>query len=307
MVHLMAWRLVQLPLILLVVFLGTFSLVWMIPGSPLDQEDRQVDEKIRQAKLRQYHLHDPWSFLSNYAKNLLRGDLGPSLKHRDQRVNDILGAGLPVSVSLGFLGLGLALLIGLGAGLIGAAWPGSWLDQGSLIVSLLGISLPSFVTGTLLLVVFAGGLGWFDIGRWGRAQDMVLPALALSAAPAAYIARLTRLGMADVMSSDYVRTARAKGVAERWVLFKHALKVAFLPVLSFLGPAAATTLTGSFVVEQIFNVPGLGEHFVNAARSKDYYVILGVVLVYATMLIVFNLIVDLAYAWLDPRIDLSNA
>lgn len=303
----MAWRLVQLPLILLVVFLGTFSLVWMIPGSPLDQEDRQVDEKIRQAKLRQYHLHDPWSFLSNYAKNLLRGDLGPSLKHRDQRVNDILGAGLPVSVSLGFLGLGLALLIGLGAGLIGAAWPGSWLDQGSLIVSLLGISLPSFVTGTLLLVVFAGGLGWFDIGRWGRAQDMVLPALALSAAPAAYIARLTRLGMADVMSSDYVRTARAKGVAERWVLFKHALKVAFLPVLSFLGPAAATTLTGSFVVEQIFNVPGLGEHFVNAARSKDYYVILGVVLVYATMLIVFNLIVDLAYAWLDPRIDLSNA
>ena len=173
----------------------------------------------------------------------------------------------------------------------------------------MGVSLPSFVTGVILLVVFAGLLQWAPAGGWGDSvlplRYMILPAVTLGLAPAAYIARLVRLGLADVMNSDYIRTARAKGLSPGHVLFKHALKVAFLPVLSFLGPAAAATMTGSFVVEKVFAIPGLGEHFVNAVINKDQFLILGLVLTYSTLLIVFNLLVDVAYAWVDPRIELS--
>ena len=195
-------------------------------------------------------------------------------------------------------------MLGTTAGLIGAWRPRSWLDGWTLTLTLVGISLPSFVTGTVLLVVFAGLLRWLPIGGWVSPRDMILPAITLGLAPAAYIARLVRLGLADVMSSDYLRTAYAKGVSHPRALFKHALKVAYLPVLSFLGPAAAAAMTGSFVVEKVFNIPGIGEYFVNAVLNKDQFLILGIVLVYATMLIVFNLLVDLAYAWLDPRIEL---
>ena len=181
--------------------------------------------------------------------------------------------------------------------------PGSPLDAGSLGLTLLGISLPNFVTGSVLLVVFAGLLRWVPVGGWSSPVDMVLPAVTLGLAPSAYIARLIRLGLADVMNSDFVRTARAKGLSRDRALFKHALKVAYLPVLSFLGPAAASVMTGSFVVEKVFNIPGVGEYFVDAVLNKDQFLILGIVLVYATMLIVFNLLVDLAYAWLDPRIE----
>ncbi|MEM9881856.1 MAG: ABC transporter permease [Planctomycetota bacterium] len=305
MLRLIVARLVQLPLVLAVVFLVTFTLVWVLPGSPLDRPDgRRMPPAVERAMQQRYNLDSPGSFLASYVSGLVRGDLGPSLEYPGREVRQIIGEGLRVSVSLGLAALVVALVLGTVAGVVGALRPGSPLDSASLGVALLGISLPNFVTGTVLLVLFAGVLNWFPIGGWTSPAAVVLPAVTLGLAPAAYIARLIRLGLADVMSADYLRTARAKGLSHSAALFKHALKVAYLPVLSFLGPAAASVMTGSFVVEKVFNLPGLGEYFVNSVLNKDQSLILGIVLVYATMLILFNLVVDVAYAWLDPRIEL---
>ena len=306
MTRLIFIRLLQLPLILLVIFLITFALAWILPGDPLDRPDgQQPPIEVKLAMLKQYSLDSPWSFLGTYVTNLAKGDLGPSLTFRDQRVNDIIASGLPVSAVLGVSALFIALHLGLFAGIVGALRPGSGWDFSSLLVALVGISLPTFVTGAVLLVLFTGLMKFLPPGGWGTPSHLLLPALALALAPAAYIARLVRLGLADVMSSDFIRTARAKGLSVKRALFDHAMKVAFLPVLSFLGPAAAATMTGSFVVEKVFDIPGMGEHFVNAVLNKDQFLILGIVLVYSTMLIVFNLIVDLAYAWVDPRIEVG--
>jgi oligopeptide transport system permease protein len=304
MARLILARLLQLPLILAVVFLVTFALAWVIPGNPLQRTDGpQPPPGVQEAMQRQYNLHSPWAFASGYLEGVfLRADFGPSLRYQDQRVSDILAQALPVSIKLGVLALAIALVLGTIAGVIGALKPGTPLDLSSMAVTLVGISLPNFVTGSILLVIFAGLLAWFPIGYGRGLEYLVLPAVTLGVMPAAYIARLIRLGLADVMTSDYVRTARAKGLSRNRALFKHALKVAYLPVLSFLGPAAAHVMTGSFVVEQVFNIPGMGEHFVQAVIDKDQFLILGVVLVYAAMLVCFNLLVDVAYAWLDPRI-----
>ena len=308
MLRFIFWRLAQMPFILAIIFVLTFVLTWMVPGNPLDRpEGKRPNREIMLAMQREYHLDNAWDFARSYLKSVfLHGDFGPSLQYRDQRVSSILASGLPVSAALGVLALDVALIIGLGAGIIGALRPGTVLDLGSLGVALIGVSLPAFVTGSVLLVIFGGLLRWFPVGGWDWSDPMymVLPAVTLGLAPAAYIARLVRLGLADVMNADFVRTARAKGLSNRQVLLRHAMKVAFLPVLSFLGPAAAVTMTGSFVVERVFAIPGLGEHFVNAVRNKDQFLILGVVLVYASMLVMFNLIVDVAYAWVDPRIEL---
>lgn len=323
MLPLILRRLAQTPLILAIVFVTTFLLAWVVPGNPLEKaEGRRPPPEVEQAMLREYNLHNPWAFASSYLTRVFtRFDFGPSLQYRGQRVlryvppgerfqgnpwfEGIIAQGLPVSAALGLAALIVALLIGTVAGVAGALWPRSPLDLSSLTVALIGISLPNFVTGSILLFVFAGLLPWFPVGGWGSASQFVLPAVTLGLAPAAYIARLIRLGLADVMSSDYIRTARAKGLSRHTALFKHALKVAYLPVLSFMGPAAAATMTGSFVVEKVFTIPGLGDHFVNAVLNKDQYLILGVVLTYATMLVLFNLVVDVAYAWLDPRIELA--
>lgn len=307
MLRLALSRLLQLPLILAVVFTVTFALAWMIPGNPLERpEGQRPPPEVQQAMLRQYNLDSPWRFATAYLKGvLLHGDLGPSLRYADQRVSGIIAGALPVNVQLGAAALAIALLLGLGAGLCGALGPGSPADTASLAVALVGISLPTFVTGSVFLLVFAGALRWFPVGGWGSPSQVILPALTLGLAPAAYIARLIRLGLSEVMASDFARTARAKGASPMRVAFRHALKVAFLPVLSFLGPAAAAVMTGSFVIEKVFAIPGLGEHFVNAVLNKDQFLILGVVLVYSTMLVAFNLIVDIAYTWADPRISLS--
>ena len=306
MLHLIASRLLQLPLILAVVFAVTFSLVWVMPGSPLDRKgERQLAPEVRRAMEARYNLDSRASFVTGYLGGLTKGDFGPSLQYRGRTVAEILGQGLPVSMSLGVAALAVAVFLGTFAGVAGALRPGSLLDGGSLALTLIGISLPSFVTGTVLLVVFAGLLRWLPLGQWEGPQSMILPALTLGLAPAAYIARLIRLGLADIMASDYIRTARAKGASHRRAVFRHALKVACLPVLSFLGPAAAGVMTGSFVVEKVFNLPGVGKYFVESVLNKDQFLILGIVLVYATLLIVFNLIVDVAYAWLDPRIEVG--
>ena len=299
-------RLIQLPLILAIVFTVTFTLVWVLPGSPLDRADgRRPPPEVEQAMRARYNLDSPVSFIWSYLKGVAVGDFGPSMQYQGQTVRGILAQGLPVSASLGVAALAVALFLGTLAGVVGALRPGSALDSASLGLTLLGISLPNFVTGSILLVIFAGLLQWVPVGGWASPRDMILPAITLGLAPAAYIARLVRLGLADIMSADYLRTARAKGLSHTKALFKHALKVAYLPVLSFLGPAAASVMTGSFVVEEVFNVPGVGEYFVNSVLSKDQSLILGIVLVYATMLIVSNLVVDVAYAWLDPRIEVA--
>jgi oligopeptide transport system permease protein len=323
MIRLIVSRLVQLPVILGVIFGVTFVLAWVAPGSPLERPDgRRPPVAVQEAMERQYNLHSPWTFAGSYLKDVfLHADFGPSLQYPEIRVSQIIAEALPVSAAIGVGALLVGLVVGVGAGVVGALKPGSVLDAGSLGIALLGVSLPAFVTGSVLLVIFVGMLGWLDVGGWewpgwdfwtinwwGDAwrfsRMFLLPALTLGAMPAAYIARLIRLGLADIMSSDFIRTARAKGLSHRQALFKHALKMAFLPVLSFLGPAAAGVMTGSFVVEKVFDIPGLGEYFVNAVLNKDQFLILGIVLVYSVMLIAFNLMVDVAYAWVDPRIEL---
>jgi oligopeptide transport system permease protein len=311
-------RLIQLPLILLVIYTATFALAWVLPGDPLEQDEaRQPPPEVARAMREQYNLDSPWTFYWDYLAKAtgvawVMGrseriiNLGPSLRHPNWTVNEILAAGLPVSIALGTVALLLAIIIGLAAGAIGGVRPGSWWDFSTLLIALIGISLPTFVIGAVLLVVFAVWLKIAPIGGWGTVGHMVLPAITLSLPFAAYIARLTRFGMIEQMQADYIRTARAKGLPEYRVVLKHALKNAFLPVLSFLGPAAAAALTGSFVVEVVFAVPGIGVHFVDAVLSKDLTLIMGVTLVYSAMLITFNLAVDVLYAWVDPRIDVSG-
>jgi oligopeptide transport system permease protein len=219
-------------------------------------------------------------------------------------VNDIIGQALPVSVTLGVFSIAVAVLVGVGVGTIAAVKRGGAADWTSLTIALAGISLPSFVTAALLLL-----LAWwsklFPAGGWGHISNIILPGLALSLLPMAYIVRLTRVSMLDTLGADYVRTARAKGLSKSIVIWKHCLRNAFLPVLSYLGPATAFAMTGSFVVETVFNIPGLGQHFVNSVLNRDRTLILGTVMVESALLLTFNLLVDVAYAWVDPRIDVT--
>ena len=316
MTGLVVRRLVQMPFIILIVYTVTFALAWLVPGNPLESPDgRRPDQAVVDAMLAQYKLDDPVAFYFDYlgkatGVSYLLGDaprpfdLGPSLSQSDWTVNEILAAGLPVSVSLGLAAILIALVLGLLAGVIGGLRPNTALDAGTQALAVIGISLPSFVIGVILLILFAVKLGWFPIGGWGDLQHVVLPAFALSLPFAAYIARLTRFGMIDEMKKDYIRTARAKGLPERQVAMGHALRNAFLPVLSYLGPATAIAMTGSFVIEKVFAVPGIGRNFVDAVMAKDITLIMGVVLVYSILLVLFNLIVDVLYSWIDPRISL---
>jgi oligopeptide transport system permease protein len=325
--------LLALPIILIVVYTITLFLAWKVPGNPLENPEKRPKPEVIEQMNKQYNLDSFPRFYITYLRNatgieyasdwfsgeLAREremaesqglptpnrpifDFGPSLKYDDKTVNEIIRSSLPVSVTLGATAILIALFIGITSGVIGAVKPNSAADLSTLGVAMVGISLPSFVTGTVLLLVFSIWLGWFPVAQWGTLRSIALPAFALSLPFAAYIARLTRMGMIEALGADYIRTARAKGNPERVVLLKHALKNAFLPVLSFLGPATAMAMTGSFVIERVFTVPGLGKHFVNAVQNKDLFLIIGVVLVFSTMLIVFNLIVDILYRWIDPRI-----
>ena len=306
MLKFVAWRLAQFPLILVIIYLITFLLVWVAPGSPFGQSERQLNPEAKKALERKFHAQSAWQFLAYYPERiLLEGDFGPSMHIAEWSVNDILKSALPVSVALGMFALTLGTILGVTIGTLAAVHRGGLFDWTSLSIVLIGISLPSFVSAALLLSVFAGGLHWFPIGGWGSIRDMILPGVALSLAPMAYIARLTRVSMIDVLSSDFVRTARAKGLSRQVVIWRHCVRNAFLPVLSYLGPAAAATLTGSFVVEKVFSIPGLGQHFVNSVLNRDQTLILGAVMVYSVFLLAFNLIVDLLYPLVDPRIDLE--
>jgi oligopeptide transport system permease protein len=305
MAKVILYRLVQFPLILAIIYVLTFLLAWVAPGNPFQSGEKNMDPAVEKMLRERFHADSPWQFLAYYpGQVILHGDLGWSMQYREWPVNRIIHDALPVSITLGLFALLIALLVGVGVGTMAAVYRGGVLDWTSLSITLIGISLPSFVTAAVLLVAASMTRG-IPVGGWGNVSQVVLPGLALSLAPMAYIARLTRVAMLDVLGSDYVRTARAKGLSRTVVVWKHCLRNAFLPVLSYLGPAAAATLTGSFVIEKVFNIPGLGIHFVNSVLNRDRTMILGVVMVYSVFLLAFNLLVDIAYAWVDPRIELS--
>ncbi len=290
------------PLLGLISLLA-FGLVRLAPGGPFDHNRAPVSPEIERALRERYHLDE--SVASQYLRFLrgcLAGDLGPSLKHRNHTVAEILAAGIPVSAVLGGLSFLFALGVGVPLGFISAVGRRAWGDWVAGTLSLLAVCVPGFVAGPLLVLVFGVRLGWFPVALWGGVEHLVLPVITLGTYFAGRVARLVREGMTETLRSDYVRTARAKGAGEWVVLARHAFPLASLPLLAYAGPLLADLLTGSFVVENLFQLPGIGTMTVNGALNRDYPVIVGLVLLYAGMLLVLNLVVDIVHAWLDPRV-----
>jgi oligopeptide transport system permease protein len=283
----------------------TFFLMRAAPGGPF-QSEREIPAAAKAQLERAYGLDRPLAeqyvrFLGNAA----RLDFGPSYKYPTQQVKDIIFASFPVSLELGLWALLLSLAIGVPLGVLAANRQNTGFDYGAMASTLLGVSVPNFVLGPLLVLVFSLTLYWLPPALWMSPADRVLPVLTLAAIYLAYIARLTRGGMLETLRQDYIRTARAKGLPESRVIFGHALKLGILPVVSYLGPAVARIVMGSIVIEQIFAIPGLGRHLVSAAFNRDYTLVLGIVVFYAGFLMVLNLVVDVMYAWLDPRVELA--
>jgi oligopeptide transport system permease protein len=302
MLRFIAARLVQTVPVLFIVATLSFFMVRSVPGGPFDGE-RSMPPEVKREVEAYYGLDKPlFRQYLDYMARLARGDLGPSFKYGNRTVNEMIGQTFPVSLQLGALALGIALLIGVTAGVIAALRPNTAVDYFASGLSMTGICLPTFVLGPVLVLVFALTLKWFNASGWFGPADRVLPALTLGIAYAAYVARLTRGGMLEVLSQDFIRTARAKGAGEARVVFRHALRGGLLPVVSFLGPAAAGILTGSFVIETIFQIPGLGRHFVTSAFNRDFTMVTGIVVFYAGLIVFFNLLVDIAQVWLNPKL-----
>ncbi len=296
-----ARRLLGIAPLLVIVSLLTFLLLRAAPGSPFDA-DRNFPEEIRKNVERKFKLDQPWYVqYGAYMSGLVAGDL-PSLKRPGFTIWELIAESFPHSIALGALALGFALLFGLSMGVVSGVRQNSAVDHASMSFAMIGISVPNFVLGPVLILGFSLYLGWFPPARWEGLRTMVLPSLTLGMVYAAYIARLGRAGMLDVIRQDFVRTARAKGLAERDVVMRHALRGGILPVVTFLGPAAARILTGTLVVERIFQVPGMGYYFVQSALDRDHTMVLGAIVFYATFLMVLNLAVDVAYTFLDPRV-----
>ncbi|MDJ0522788.1 MAG: ABC transporter permease [Planctomycetota bacterium] len=292
----------MIPSLVLLIFFTTI-LMYEAPGSPFASEKVADEEAIEQQMKKFRVAKTPLGFFGWFMQGIIEdGSMGLSVKVQGRTVNELLLPALPVSMSLGLLALVFAVTIGLGLGIRAGLKPNSAADYTSMGLAIVGISLPNFVIGAGFLILFALNLGWLPVAGWGSYGNLILPALTLALPYAAYIARLARTGTIEVMQQDFVRTARAKGLSEREVILKHALKGAILPVVTFLGPAAAGILTGSFVVETLFGIPGMGQWVVNSAINRDYSVVLGTAIIYFTIVTFFNLLVDLAYAWLDPRV-----
>jgi len=298
--------LVAIPTLLLVITLA-FFMMRAAPGGPFDM-DRKLSPQIERNVRARYGLDRPLGVqYLNYLAGVLRGDLGPSLKYKDKSVLQILQENAPVSLRLGGLAIGLASVTGVSLGVLAAARQNGGVDHLVMGVAVLGVCIPTFVTGPLLVLAFASKLGWLPGGGWndGAWRNLVLPVVVLALPQVAVISRLTRAGMVEALRANYIRTARAKGLPEHRVIVRHALRAALLPLVSYLGPACAGLLTGSLVVERIFNLPGLGKFFVISALQRDYTVVMGMVIVYAGLILVLNLLADLLYAALDPRVRLT--
>ncbi len=298
-------RFLQSLLALFLVITATFFMVRFVPGGPFTAEKAVTPEILRNLEAH-YGLNKPlWRQYLDYLGSLARGDLGPSFKYPNRTVNEIIADKVPVSAELGALSLSLALVLGVGLGTLAAVNRNSWIDYTASTFGMAGISIPTFVVGPLLVLALAIHLGWFNASGWYGPADRVLPSLVLGIAYAAPISRLTRGGLLEVLNQDFIRTARAKGASEFRVVTRHALRGGLLPVVAYLGPATAGILTGSFVIETIFQIPGIGREFINSAFNRDYTLVLGTVILYAVLIMALNLAVDIAQAWMNPKVRLE--
>ncbi|HWB61625.1 MAG TPA: ABC transporter permease [Chthoniobacteraceae bacterium] len=307
-------RFVSMLFVLLCVVTLTFCMVRLMPGGPFTQE-RKAPPATEKELLARFNLGGPlWQQYAIYLgvmrnatgnySGLLEGDLQPSLKYRSRTVAELLAQTLPVTMTLGLVAFIIAAFAGVWLGSLAAVRHNTPVDTGAMLSALFAISIPPFITGPLLILIVAIYLRWLPAGGWGGLRALVLPSLTLAAPYVAYIARLMRSSMLEVLGQDFIRTAKAKGLADGPVVYKHALKVAILPVVSYLGPLAANLLTGSLVVETVFNIPGAGVFFVSSIENRDGFLLCGVVMVYCALLVGLNLLVDIAYTWLDRRIKL---
>ena len=289
-------------IILWVIITVTFALMHAIPGGPFTTE-KKLPPQVKASIEAKYHLDDPvWKQYGDYLGGVITGDLGPSYKYEGRSVNDIISDAFPISAQLGLLSLMVAIVGGIAAGAISAMRPNGIVDYAVTILSTIGISVPTFIIGAVLVYVVGFELGWFPVALWRGPSYMVLPVLTLAAQPMAFIARLTRSGLLDVYQQEYIRTARAKGLSSWTILTRHALGNAILPVITYLGPLAASLLTGSFIVETIFAIPGLGQYFVTSIYNRDYTVILGITIFYSALVVFLNILVDMIYPLIDPRV-----
>ena len=310
-------RIISLFVVLLIAVSASFCLLRLAPGNPFAQGEKAISKEQLAAMEWKYNLDG--SIASQLARYLgvkpnnegeysgvLQWDFQPCLKYKDRDVRELIDQTVPVSATIGAAALLLATTIGIFLGSMAALKKDSFLDAGTMFFALFAVSLPTFVVGPTLILVFALWLGWLPVGGWNGASSLVLPALTLAGPFIAYISRLTRTSMLEVLGQDFVRTARAKGLAERSVIYRHALKVGILPVVSFIGPLAANLVTGSLVIESVFNLPGMGGFFVNSVLNRDVFLCCGTVVIYCTLLVLLNLVVDVAYKFLDPRIKLDE-
>ena len=299
-------RLVSMLVTLFIIITITFALMHSIPGGPFTGE-KKLPPEILNALNKKYHLDQPiFTQYTNYLGSILKGDLGPSFKVKGETVNNIIATSFPASGQLGLVALVLILVIGVPLGIVAALKQGTWVDNMVMFIAVIGVTIPSFVIAAFLIYIFALKLQMLPAARWGTFQHMIMPSVGLAAYSLAFIARLTRSTMLEVVSQDYIRTARAKGLSEGVVIYKHALKNALIPIVTYLGPLISGLLVGSFVIEKIFAVPGLGRYFVESITNRDYTVIMGVTIFDAIILVLLIFIVDLLYGIIDPRIKLDK-
>ena len=309
MIKFLLSRLLQAVPVLIIVITATFFIVHAAPGGPFSA-DKAVPPEVIQALEAQYKLDQPvWRQYLGYLGDIARGDFGPSFKYPGRSVNELIMAGLPITAELAFYAMIIAILIGVLSGVGAAMRPNTLQDYVPMTLAMIGICMPSFLLGPLLVLVFGIQLELLPVSGWGDIPgDKILPSITLGTGYAAFIARLSRGGMLEILSQDYIRTARAKGLRETTVIIKHALRGGLIPVVAFLGPAFAGLLSGSFVVETIFQIPGIGRFYVQAAFNRDYTLILGMTIFLSTLIVIFNLISDLISIWLNPKLrdEVSN-
>lgn len=299
-------RIVSMIITLFFVITLTFVMMHSIPGNPFTGE-KKLPPAIEKALMEKYNLDKPLSQqYVDYVSGVAKGDFGPSMKYNGRTVNDLIGDGFPVSAELGGLAILLIVILGIPLGVVAALKQGTWVDRTMIFFAIVGVTIPSFVLATLLIYVFGTKLKWLPTSRWVSWKSRIMPTIALGVSSIAYVARLTRSSMLEVINQDYIRTARAKGLSETVVVFKHALKNALIPVVTYLGPLTAAILTGSFIIEKIFAVPGMGCMFVESISNRDYTVIMGVTIFYSLILVLFIFIVDLIYGLIDPRIKINK-
>ena len=296
-------RILQAIPVLLLVATATFFMVRAAPGGPFDK-DRSIPPEVMTQLNKRHHLDDPlWKQYLDYMTNLVQGDFGPSFKYASHSVTELIGAGLPPTLELSLYAILFALVVGLPIGILAALKRNTFLDYAPMSAAMIGICMPTFVLGPILLLVFGIWLQWLPVAGWGQVPgDKILPSITLGSVYAAYIARITRGGMLEILSQDYIRTAYAKGLSMPRIIVVHALRGGITPVISFLGPAIAGLLAGSFVVESIFQVPGLGRFYVMAAFNRDYTMILGCTIFFSFLIILFNLLADIIQVWLNPKL-----